>query len=92
LPQDLLELTEAQYAHQHSPHAEQIDKDLYRTFPDQAAFQSGDAIQKLRRILIAYSWHNPEIGYCQVPSAAFCTSLRLAQDAAVDKGKGTCVD
>ena len=40
---------------------------LLCTFPDQAAFQKDDAIQKLRRILIAYSWHNPDIGYCQVP-------------------------
>jgi hypothetical protein len=72
LPKDLLALTEAQFANRISPHAEQIDKDLHRTFPDQAAFQQGDAIQKLRRILIAYSWHNPDIGYCQVPLFFYC--------------------
>ncbi len=41
----------------------QIDKDVDRTFPGQkGAFDP----ESLRRVLVAYSWKNPEVGYCQV--------------------------
>lgn len=45
----------------------QIELDLLRTFPthrDYTAYSS-ERIKALRRVLVAYSWHNPEIGYCQ---------------------------
>jgi hypothetical protein len=44
---------------------EEIDKDLHRTCPEHEYYQSEAGIQALRNVLVAYSWHNPTIGYCQ---------------------------
>jgi Rab-GTPase-TBC domain/FYVE zinc finger/LIM domain len=48
-------------------HIVQIDKDLRRTFPQNINFDGPEAegIHILRRILVAYSFHNPSVGYCQ---------------------------
>ncbi|KAI8133103.1 hypothetical protein DUD61_003215 [Geotrichum candidum] len=44
----------------------QIDLDLYRTMPYNVFFGSkGPGVHKLRRVLIAFSRRNPEVGYCQ---------------------------
>ncbi|KAI8645446.1 rab-GTPase-TBC domain-containing protein [Parasitella parasitica] len=63
-----------------SEHAEAIQKDLHRTFPDNLHFscdvqhkdgsttvapESNQKIQQLRRVLLAFSVHSPSIGYCQ---------------------------
>lgn len=69
--------------------ADIIERDLHRTFPDNEAFRppgtsgSGGAgredeppiISALRRVLYAFSIHNPKIGYCQ--SLNFIAGLLL---------------
>ncbi|KAG8734169.1 hypothetical protein FRC11_010387 [Ceratobasidium sp. 423] len=44
----------------------EIEKDVVRTMPLNVFFGGdGVGVAKLRRVLRAYSWRNPDIGYCQ---------------------------
>lgn len=51
-----------------NPSIKQIELDLLRTLPNNKNFESKecDGINRLRRVLTAYSQRNPALGYCQV--------------------------
>ncbi|XP_061168214.1 TBC1 domain family member 2B-like [Saccostrea echinata] len=51
----------------HDPSAKQIELDLLRTLPNNRFYENIESpgISKLRNVLLAYSWHNTLIGYCQ---------------------------
>lgn len=53
----------------------EIEKDLHRTFPNNAVFETTEGIDTLRRVLVAYSVRNPTVGYCQ--SMNFICALLL---------------
>jgi len=46
----------------------QIETDLLRTLPKNKHYEciNADGIPKLRRVLLAFSIYNADVGYCQV--------------------------
>ena len=57
--------TLAKHSGQDSLAIDEIEKDLNRSLPEYPGFQSEEGIGRLRRVLVAYSWTNEEVGYCQ---------------------------
>ncbi|KAJ8333646.1 hypothetical protein SKAU_G00409650 [Synaphobranchus kaupii] len=50
-----------------NPASKQIELDLMRTLPNNKHYScpTSEGVQKLRNILLAFSWRNHDIGYCQ---------------------------
>ncbi|RMD39439.1 hypothetical protein DV735_g5697, partial [Chaetothyriales sp. CBS 134920] len=62
---NLYSSTLAKFVGQESLAIDEIEKDLNRSLPEYAGFQNEEGIERLRRVLTAYSWTNEEVGYCQ---------------------------
>ncbi|XP_054706604.1 TBC1 domain family member 2B-like [Uloborus diversus] len=60
-------LTSKEYVSRIDPSVKQIELDLLRTLPNNRHYENLDSngIIKLRRVLLAYSRHDPAVGYCQ---------------------------
>ncbi|KAM9376475.1 TBC1 domain family member 2B [Pholidichthys leucotaenia] len=67
LPADYYETLLNMAREKPNPASKQIELDLLRTLPNNKHYASPGAagIHKLRNILLAFSWRNPDIGYCQ---------------------------
>eukprot|EP01065_Artemidia_motanka_P036128 TRINITY_DN44028_c0_g1_i1.p1 TRINITY_DN44028_c0_g1~~TRINITY_DN44028_c0_g1_i1.p1 ORF type:complete len:429 (+),score=144.15 TRINITY_DN44028_c0_g1_i1:54-1340(+) len=62
----------------------QIRMDMSRTFPGNSFFTALNGVERLERILVAYSVRNPEVGYCQGMNyiAGFLLVMVEEEDAA----------
>ncbi|XP_072261332.1 TBC1 domain family member 2A [Pyxicephalus adspersus] len=64
------------------PASQQIELDIHRTLTNNKHFScpTSEFIQKLRRVLLAYSWQNPTIGYCQGLNRLAAIALLVLED------------
>ncbi|XP_063776119.1 TBC1 domain family member 2A [Pseudophryne corroboree] len=64
------------------PATQQIELDIHRTLTNNKHFTcpTSEFTQKLRRVLLAYSWQNPTIGYCQGLNRIAALALLVLED------------
>uniref|UniRef100_A0A3B1K5Q9 TBC1 domain family member 2 n=1 Tax=Astyanax mexicanus TaxID=7994 RepID=A0A3B1K5Q9_ASTMX len=64
------------------PASRQIQLDLHRTLTTNQHFSSpsSPALQQLHRVLLAFAWQNPEVGYCQGLNLAALALLVLQNE------------
>ncbi|CAI7626224.1 unnamed protein product [Penicillium glandicola] len=77
----LYQQTLAKFKGQESLAIDEIEKDLNRSLPEYPGFQSEEGIGRLRRVLTAYSWIDPEIGYCQAMNIVVAALLIYMSEA-----------
>ncbi|OQE73024.1 hypothetical protein PENNAL_c0091G00852 [Penicillium nalgiovense] len=77
----LYQQTLAKFDGQESLAIDEIEKDLNRSLPEYPGFQSEEGIGRLRRVLTAYSWIDPEIGYCQAMNIVVAALLIYMSEA-----------
>lgn len=70
-----------QHENERSQATDEIDKDLKRSLPEFPAYQNEEGIAKLRRVLVAYSWMVPELGYCQAMNIVTAALLIFQTEA-----------
>jgi TBC1 domain family member 8/9 len=70
----------------------QIDKDLDRTFATEKFFINTKNVKKLRNVLVAYSFRNETIGYCQGMNFIVARLLGLGYNEEVREYVGKFLD
>ncbi|KFZ08550.1 hypothetical protein V502_09292 [Pseudogymnoascus sp. VKM F-4520 (FW-2644)] len=78
---NLFEDTLSKFEGRESLAIDEIEKDLNRSLPEYPGFQSEQGIERLRRVLTAYSWIDEEVGYCQAMNIVVAALLIYMSDA-----------